>query len=138
MLVVFLLPLIPWTPSDADGPMDIGPLYASVYPAVQSFMVAARALGIGTALTTVIRIHTAELLRGARRAGWLRDRRARADGAPGRPLRRGAPQAGRGGHPLEPLRHEAPLTRRAAASPSPAPGPARREVSDLSGITAHR
>ena len=61
-LVVFLLPLIPWTPSDADGPMDIGPLYASVYPAVQSFMVAARALGIGTALTTVIRIHTGELL----------------------------------------------------------------------------
>jgi nitroreductase len=28
---------------------------------VQNFMVAARALGIGTALTTVIRIHTAEV-----------------------------------------------------------------------------
>jgi nitroreductase len=61
-LVVFLLPIIPWSPSDDEGPMDIGPLYASVYPAVQSFMVAARALEIGTALTTVIRIHTAELL----------------------------------------------------------------------------
>jgi nitroreductase len=61
-LVAFLLPIIPWTPSDDEGPMDIGPLYASVYPAVQSFMVAARALGIGTALTTVIRIHTAALL----------------------------------------------------------------------------
>jgi nitroreductase len=60
-LVVFLLPIIPWTPSDDEGPMDIGPLYASVYPAVQSFMVAARALGIGTALTTVIRIHGDEL-----------------------------------------------------------------------------
>ena len=42
--------------------MDIGPLYASAYPAVQNFCVAARALGIGTALTTVIRIHTAEVL----------------------------------------------------------------------------
>jgi len=55
-LVVFLLAVIPWTPSDERGPMDIGPLYASVYPAVQNFMLAARGLGIGTALTTVIRI----------------------------------------------------------------------------------
>ncbi len=61
-LVLFLLPVIPWTPSDDDGPMDIGPLYASVYPAVQNFMVAARSLGIGTALTTVIRIHSDEVL----------------------------------------------------------------------------
>jgi nitroreductase len=61
-LVLFLLPVIPWTPSDADGPMDIGPLYASAYPAVQNFCVAARALGLGTALTTVIRIHTTEVL----------------------------------------------------------------------------
>jgi nitroreductase len=61
-LVLFLLPVIPWTPSDAEGPMDIGPLYASAYPAVQNFCVAARALGLGTALTTVIRIHTTEVL----------------------------------------------------------------------------
>jgi nitroreductase len=61
-IVLFLLPLIPWTPSDDEGPMDIGPLYASVYPAVQNFMVAARSLGLGTALTTVIRIHTADVL----------------------------------------------------------------------------
>jgi len=60
-IVLFLLPQIPWTPSDEDGPMDIGPLYASCYPAVQSFCVAARALGLGTALTTVVRIHTAEV-----------------------------------------------------------------------------
>jgi nitroreductase len=60
-VVVFLMPIIPWTPSDAEGPMDIGPLYASVYPAVQSFMVAARALGLGTALTTVVRIRTDEV-----------------------------------------------------------------------------
>ncbi|MEP6660202.1 MAG: nitroreductase family protein [Acidimicrobiales bacterium] len=55
-LVLFLLPIIPWTPSDEQGPMDIGPLYASIYPAVQNFMLAARGLGIGTALTTVIRV----------------------------------------------------------------------------------
>lgn len=62
VLVVFLQPLIPWSPSDDEGPMDIGRLDASVYPAVQNFCVAARALGLGTALTTVIRIHSAELL----------------------------------------------------------------------------
>lgn len=61
-LVLFLQPLIPWMPSDDEGEMDIGRLDASVYPAVQNFCVAARALGIGTALTTVIRIHTAEVL----------------------------------------------------------------------------
>lgn len=61
-IVVFLQPVIPWTPSDDRGEMDIGRLDASVYPAVQNFCVAARALGIGTALTTVIRIHTAEVL----------------------------------------------------------------------------
>lgn len=62
VLVVFLQPLIPWAPADAAGPMDIGRLDASVYPAVQNFCVAARALGLGTAVTTVIRIHTAEVL----------------------------------------------------------------------------
>jgi nitroreductase len=61
-IVFFLQPIIPWTPSDAEGPMDIGRLDASVYPAVQNFCVAARALGIGTSLTTVIRIHAAETL----------------------------------------------------------------------------
>jgi nitroreductase len=57
-LVLVLMPQIPWTPADDAGPLDIGPLYASVYPAVQNLMVAARALGLGTALTTVIRIET--------------------------------------------------------------------------------
>jgi nitroreductase len=60
-IVAFLMPVIDWTPSDEEGPMDIGPLYASVYPAVQNFMLAARGLGIGTALTTVVRIHHDEL-----------------------------------------------------------------------------
>ena len=41
--------------------MDIGRLDASVYPAVQNFCLAARALGLGTALTTVIRIHAADV-----------------------------------------------------------------------------
>lgn len=62
VIVVFLQPLIPWTPHDDQGPLDIGRLDASVYPAVQNFCLAARALGLGTALTTVVRIHGAELL----------------------------------------------------------------------------
>jgi nitroreductase len=61
-IVLFLQPRIPWTPRDDHGEMDIGRLDASVYPAVQNFCVAARSLGLGTALTTVIRIHTAEVL----------------------------------------------------------------------------
>jgi nitroreductase len=62
VIVVFLQPLIPWGSVDDEGPMDIGRLDASVYPAVQNFCVAARALGLGTALTTVIRVRSAELL----------------------------------------------------------------------------
>jgi nitroreductase len=62
VIVVFLQPLIPWSPSDTDGPMDIGRLDASVYPAVQNFCVAARALGLGTALTTVVRIRSDDVL----------------------------------------------------------------------------
>lgn len=61
-IVLFLQPIIPWAPADAEGPMDIGRLDASVYPAVQNFCLAARSLGIGTAVTTVIRIYTAEVL----------------------------------------------------------------------------
>jgi nitroreductase len=61
-IVLFLQPIIPWMPRDEQGEMDIGRLDASVYPAVQNFCVAARSLGLGTALTTVIRIHTAEVL----------------------------------------------------------------------------
>jgi nitroreductase len=56
-LVLFLMPRIDLTLTDAEGPLDIGTLHASVYPAVQNFMVAARSLGIGTALTTVYRIY---------------------------------------------------------------------------------
>jgi nitroreductase len=61
-LVLFLQPIIPWGADDADGHMDIGRLDASVYPAVQNFCIAARALGLGTALTTVIRVYSDEVL----------------------------------------------------------------------------
>lgn len=62
VLVVFLQPLIPWGGRDDEGPLDIGRLDASVYPAVQNFCLAARALGLGTAYTTVIRIYGEEAL----------------------------------------------------------------------------
>jgi len=74
-IVLFLQPIIPWGADDAEGHMDIGRLDASVYPAVQNFCVAARALGLGTALTTVVRIHAAE-------AFALLGVPSRADGSP--------------------------------------------------------
>lgn len=46
---------------DADGVMDVGTPYASVYPALQNLMLAARALGLGSALTTVFRIRHDEV-----------------------------------------------------------------------------
>jgi nitroreductase len=58
VIVFFLMPRVP---SLVEG-IDIGPVHASVYPAVQNFCVAARALGLGTTLTTVIRVHQAEVL----------------------------------------------------------------------------
>jgi nitroreductase len=61
VIVLFLMPIIPWGSADPDGPIDIGRLDASVYPAVQNFCVAARALGLGTALTTVIRSRTEDV-----------------------------------------------------------------------------
>lgn len=60
-LVLVLMPIIPWGFDDDEGHLDIGPLYASVYPAVQNFMLAARGLGIGTTLTTVYRVYHAEM-----------------------------------------------------------------------------
>ena len=62
VIVVFLQPIIAWGAVDEQGPMDIGRLDASVYPAVQNFCLAARSLGLGTALTTVVRLHSAEVL----------------------------------------------------------------------------
>lgn len=61
LIVLFLMPNISMTLHDAEGPLDVGTPWASVYPAVQNFMLAARALGIGTTLTTVIRVYQDEV-----------------------------------------------------------------------------
>jgi len=63
VLVLVLMPDIEMTVTDAEGVMDVGPTYASVYPAVQNFVLAARALGLGTVLTTVYRIYEDEVRR---------------------------------------------------------------------------
>ena len=86
VLVLFLQPLIPWGSKDAAGPLDIGRLDASVYPAVQNFCVAARSLGLGTALTTVIRIYGPEVLDalGCRRVVSRSRRWCRSGDRPGR------------------------------------------------------
>jgi nitroreductase len=62
VLVLFLQARLRWSPSDEEGQLDIGRLDASVYPAVQNFCVAARSLGLGTTLTTVIRVYGDEVL----------------------------------------------------------------------------
>ena len=59
-MVLVLVPRISMAVTDDDGEMDVGPVHASVYPAVENFILAARSLGLGTCLTTVIRIHEAE------------------------------------------------------------------------------
>ena len=62
VILLFLMPSISMTLSDEGGELDVGTPYASIYPAVQNFMLAARALGLGTALTTVHRIYQDEVL----------------------------------------------------------------------------
>lgn len=57
VLVLVCMPDISMTVSDDDGEMDVGTPYASVYPAVQNLLLAARSLGLGGAITTVHRIH---------------------------------------------------------------------------------
>lgn len=44
------------TLTDEDGPLDIGSVLGSVFPAIQNFILAARSRGLGTSLTTVHRI----------------------------------------------------------------------------------
>jgi nitroreductase len=60
-LVLVCTPNISMTLSDERGDLDVGTPFASVYPAVQNFMLAARGLGIGTTLTTVYRIYQDEV-----------------------------------------------------------------------------
>jgi nitroreductase len=61
VILLFLMPSITMTLSDEEGDLDVGTPYASLYPAVQNFMLAARGLGLGTALTTVHRIYQDEV-----------------------------------------------------------------------------
>lgn len=61
VLVLVLMPKISMVVHDDDGAMDVGPSYASVYPMVGWFMLAARSLGLGTCLTTVYRIYEDEV-----------------------------------------------------------------------------
>lgn len=61
--VLFCLARYENTLVDDGGPLDIGGLEASIFPAVQNFMLAARDLGLGTTLTTVFRIHHDEIKR---------------------------------------------------------------------------
>jgi nitroreductase len=56
-IVLLLMPSIDMTVHDDEGPMPVGPTHASVYPAIQNFMLAARSLGLGTAMTTLHRIY---------------------------------------------------------------------------------
>ncbi|HKY15985.1 MAG TPA: nitroreductase family protein [Microthrixaceae bacterium] len=46
---------------DDEGPLDVGTPFASAYPAVQNLILAARARGLGAALTTVFRIEHDEV-----------------------------------------------------------------------------
>ena len=60
-MVLVLMPNISMTLADDAGPLDVGTPFASVYPAVQNLMLAARGLGIGTTLTTVYRVYQDEV-----------------------------------------------------------------------------
>jgi nitroreductase len=59
--VLFCLASHEQTLVDDEGPLDIGTLHASVFPAVQNFLLAARGIGLGTTLTTVFRVHNDEV-----------------------------------------------------------------------------
>lgn len=61
VLVLVLVPRITMEVSDAAGTMDVGPVHASVFPAVQNLILAARAFGLGTVLTTVYRVFEDEV-----------------------------------------------------------------------------
>lgn len=60
-LVLFVLTPYPNTLSDDEGPIEIGGLDASIFPAVQNFLLAARDLGLGTTLTTLVKVYEDEI-----------------------------------------------------------------------------
>jgi nitroreductase len=61
VVVLVCMPDISMALVDDEGELDVGTPYASVYPAVQNLLLAARSMGIGGVLTTVHRIHHDEL-----------------------------------------------------------------------------
>jgi nitroreductase len=61
VIIAVVMPDISLTLSDAEGDLDIGPLTASVFPAVQNLILAARSLHLGATLTTVFRIRHDEV-----------------------------------------------------------------------------
>ena len=60
-MVLVVAPKISMAIEDDEGTMDVGPVYASIYPAVQNLILAARDEGLGTVLTTVFRIYEDEV-----------------------------------------------------------------------------
>ena len=103
-MVAFLMPKIDLTMRDDEGPIFIGTTHASVFPAVQNFILAARSLGIGTAFTTVYRVHEDEVRTILGVPDIVRDRRPDPHGPPEGQVRRSPPPPRRKGHPLEPIR----------------------------------
>lgn len=60
-IVLFVLTPYANTLTDADGPIEIGGLAASIFPAVQNFLLAARDIGLGTTLTTLVKVYEDEI-----------------------------------------------------------------------------
>ncbi len=60
-MVLVLVPQVPWSLEDDEGTIDVGPIYASVYPAIQNLILAARNEGLGTVLTTLLRVYWADV-----------------------------------------------------------------------------
>jgi nitroreductase len=61
VVVLVCMPDISMTLVDDEGELDVGTPYASVYPAVQNLLLAARSFGLGGVITTVHRIHHDEV-----------------------------------------------------------------------------
>ena len=59
--VLFVLTPYPNRLADDEGPIEIGGLEASIFPAVQNFLLAARDLGLGTTLTTLVKVYEDEV-----------------------------------------------------------------------------
>ena len=60
-IVLFVLTPYPNILTDAEGPIEIGGLEASIFPAVQNFLLAARGMGLGTTLTTLVKVYEDEI-----------------------------------------------------------------------------